>query len=229
MVGVMIDTHPAVGLADTDTDTGTRSDVGGGAAQHRVGLAQLRAAVTETAERLRALPGIIWQASGSDLGVVLGELDQLVAVAAAGRVAVTAEAVERGEVASSQCAGTAGWVAQHAPALAAVGGPGQLGKLVEQIGKPRLRQRDAVLAGELAVPVALVVVSEFDKLRGRVIPEARVAGVGGAGAHRGRGRGAGGAPAAAASAGRAWRDGGAAGRAGQGCGAGRVVASEVCR
>ena len=101
------------------------------------------------------------------------ELDQVAALAGAGRVAVTAEAVQRGEVASSQCASTGAWVAQHAPSLAGGGGAGQLAKCVEQLRRPILAPvRDAVLAGELSVPVALVVVSEFDKLRGRIIPEA---------------------------------------------------------
>ena len=162
-VVVMTDTQPLVGVP------GNSQGMAGG----RLGLAQVRAALASTADLLRALPAVLWQASGADLGVVLGELDQVAALASAGRVAVTAEALERGEVASSQCAGTAAWVAQHAPALAGGNGAGQLAKCVEQLRRPALAAvKDAVLAGQLAVPVALVVVGEFDKLRGRIIPEA---------------------------------------------------------
>ena len=65
------------------------------------------------------------------------------------------------------------WVGQHAPSLASAGGAGQLAKCAELIGKPRLHPvKEAVLSGELAVSAALVVVSEFDKLRQRIIPEA---------------------------------------------------------
>ena len=87
------------------------------------------------------------------------------------RVAVTAEALQRGEIADSQCAGTRGWVAQHAPSLSM--GAGQVAKVVEQTGSPALAPvREAVIAGRLPVPVALVVLSEFDKLRRRIVPEA---------------------------------------------------------
>ena len=137
------------------------------------GLAQVRAALASTAELLRALPEVLWQAAGAELGSLLGELDRVAALAAAGRVAVTVEAVQRGEVAASQCASAAGWVGQHAPSLASAGGAGQVAKCAELLGKPRLHPvKEAVLSGELAVSAALVVVSEFDKLRQRIIPEA---------------------------------------------------------
>lgn len=77
-------------------------------------MAQVRTALATTAALLSALPEIIWQAAGAELGSLLGELDRVAALAAAGRVAVTAEAVQRGEVAASQCASAAGWVGQHA-------------------------------------------------------------------------------------------------------------------
>ncbi|MGB8383726.1 MAG: hypothetical protein WCG47_21170, partial [Dermatophilaceae bacterium] len=92
------------------------------------GLAQVRAALASTAELLRALPEVLWQAAGAELGSLLGELDRVAALAAAGRVAVTLEAVQRGEVAASQCASAAAWVGQHAPSLASAGGAGQLAK-----------------------------------------------------------------------------------------------------
>lgn len=164
-VMVMTHSHPLVGLPEAGT--------GAGMAGGRVGLAQVRAALAGTAELLSALPETIWQAAGAELGSLLGELDRVAALAAAGRVAVTAEAVQRGEVTASQCASAAAWVGQHAPSLASAGGAGQVAKCAELIGKPRLLPvKEAVLSGELAVSAALVVVSEFDKLRGRIIPEA---------------------------------------------------------
>ena len=139
----------------------------------RVAVAQIRAALATTAAQLNALPEVLWQAAGAELGSLLGELDRVAALAAAGRVAVTLEAVQRGEVAASQCASAAGWVGLHAPSLASAGGAGQVAKCAELLGKPRLHPvKEAVLSGELAVSAALVVVSEFDKLRQRIIPEA---------------------------------------------------------
>ena len=136
-------------------------------------LPDVRDCLATSVEMLRELPRLLWQASGSDLSGLMTELDQVVALAGAGRVAVTAEAVQRGEVAGSQCAGTAAWVG---PACAVAGrrsGGRAADQCVEQLARPILAPvKDAVPAGELSVPVALVVVSEFDKLRGRIIAEA---------------------------------------------------------
>ncbi|MGV1009336.1 MAG: HNH endonuclease [Dermatophilaceae bacterium] len=160
------------GVARTLGRGGVPSDVDGRV--DRAGLAQLRGSLVAIVQELRQLPGVLWQAGGEQLGHLLGELDQVAALTAAGRVAVTAEAVQRGEVAASQCAGTAAWVAAHAPSLAAGRGAGQVAKVVEALVTPTLAPvTDAVLAGDLPVPVALVVLSEFDKLASLVVPEAQ--------------------------------------------------------
>ena len=146
-----------------------------GAGDRRGSLGEVRASVAATVALLPTAPGLLWQASGSEMGELLAEVDELAALAAGLRVAVTAEALERGEVASSQCANTAAWVAQHATSLANGSGAGQVAKLVEQTArKPILAPvLDAVVTGQLPVAVAHVVLSEFDKLRKRVVPEAQ--------------------------------------------------------
>ncbi|MGV1009278.1 MAG: HNH endonuclease signature motif containing protein [Dermatophilaceae bacterium] len=139
----------------------------------RVSLADRRAVLTAAADALRDLPQDLWQACGSDLGALMGELDDVAALAGGARIAVTAEASERGEVASSQCANTAAWVAAHAPSLAAGSGARRVCALVDQTRNPSLRPvREAVVKGELAVPTGLVVLAEFDKLKDRLIHDA---------------------------------------------------------
>lgn len=141
----------------------------------RVSLAELRAGIDSAVRLVRALPAVLWQASGSDLGAMLAEVDQLAAVTGGARVAISAEALERGEIASSQCVSTAAWVAQHASSLGLGSGAGQVAKLIEQTHrKPALaRVLDAVVAGALPVPVAQVVLSKFAKLREQIVPDAR--------------------------------------------------------
>jgi hypothetical protein len=129
---------------------------------------------TETLRLLAEAAGSLWQASGTQLGELLELADRLAALAGGLRVAVTAEAAGRGEVAASQCANVAGWVAAHAPSLAHGSGAGQVARLVEQTArKPLLAPvLDAVVTGRLPVAVAQVVLSEFDRLRTRVVPDA---------------------------------------------------------
>ncbi|MBK8469661.1 MAG: DUF222 domain-containing protein [Actinomycetales bacterium] len=88
------------------------------------------------------------------------------------RVAVVAEAESRGEVAASQAGSTTGWIAGHAPSLAAAGA-GQLARLVRDTHRADLAPvRDAVLAGTVSVPAGLTVCSEFAALRHRLVDEA---------------------------------------------------------
>jgi len=156
-----------------DVPDGVGGDAGASMGGGRLGVGQVRAALAGAAEVLSALPQLIWAAGGAELGALLGELDRVAVLAGAGRVAVSLEAVARGEVAASQCASLAAWVGQHAPSLAGGGGAGQVARCVEEVGKPRLGAvKEAVLSGALAVPVALVVVCEFDKLRRRIVPDA---------------------------------------------------------
>lgn len=121
----------------------------GGVPGDRCGsLGEVRASVAATVALLPTAPGLLWQASGSEMGELLAEVDELAALAAGLRVAVTAAALERGEVASSQCANTAAWVAQHATSLANGPGAGQVAKLVEQTA------RKPILEGLVQIGVA---------------------------------------------------------------------------
>ena len=134
-----------------------------------------RAVLVDAARALTGLAGVAWQAGGAELGDVVGELDAVAALAAAGRVAFTAEALERGEVAASQCGSTAAWVAEHAPSLAS-GGAGQVARLVEvtRAGE-KAPVRAAVIDGTLGVATGMVVLGEYRRLRDRVLPDARAA------------------------------------------------------
>jgi len=81
----------------------------------RLSLAHVRGAVEATTELLREAPGALWQAGGADLAALLREVDRLAALADGVRVAIAAEAHQRGEVAASQCATTRAWVGEHPP------------------------------------------------------------------------------------------------------------------
>ncbi|HET7661457.1 MAG TPA: hypothetical protein VFK66_13795, partial [Oryzihumus sp.] len=71
----------------------------------------LRAAV----DALVGVEGVLHQGLGSELGPFFAELDALRRGCEAGQVATLAEALERGEVASSSCSSAAGWVLEWAP------------------------------------------------------------------------------------------------------------------
>ncbi len=120
-------------------------------------------------EAITGLRELLWQVPNGHLGDVLGELDQLAALAAGARVAVVAEAETRGEIAASQAGSVTGWVAGHAPSLATGGGGGQVAKLVHDTRTMELAPvRDAVIDGTVPTGVALTVITEFRKLRHRL-------------------------------------------------------------
>ena len=131
--------------------------------------AEIRAATRTVTELVASL----WQVQGAELGTLLGELDALAAVACGARVAVVGEAESRGEIAASQAGSTAGWVAEHAPTLAAGSGAGQVARLVRDCTRPDLSTvRAATITGAVSVPAALTVVSEFARLKPRLREEA---------------------------------------------------------
>ena len=102
-------------------------------------------------------------------------VDRLAAVAAAGRFTITADAVDRGEVASSQAGSTQQWVADRCPSLDArdaglvakavreltdQSGPGQASALASALAGARV----AVREGRLSVSAGCVVASELRQL-----------------------------------------------------------------
>src|SRR6478736_5550086 len=78
---------------------------------------ELVAVLSAATAVLKDLPARVHRLTGPDLDTVLPLVDALAAVAAAGRFTITADAVERGEVASSQAGSTAQWVAGRCPSL----------------------------------------------------------------------------------------------------------------
>ena len=103
----------------------------------------------------------------------MGEFDALAAVACGARVAVVGEAESRGEITTSQAGSTAGWVAEHAPTLAAGSGAGQVARLVRECARPDMTiVQAAAVSGQVSVSTALTVVSEFARLKPRLREEA---------------------------------------------------------
>lgn len=144
-------------------------------------LTQHRERVAAALESLRALEGLLWQApssgspedSRSGLAVVMGEVDALGGACDAARVAVTAEAIARGEVSGGVAAMTVTqWVRHHAPTTRG-GGAGQVAALAVAFAKPvNAAVKTAVDSGRLPVRSAAAVVVEADKLRPLLAPGA---------------------------------------------------------
>ncbi len=130
-----------------------------------LGLAARRAVLGEARRVLRGLSAVLSQASDGELPALLTELDEVAALAGAGRVAVTAEAVARGSVGASQAGSVTGWVAEHAPSQRA-GGAGAVARVAQVLGADDHEPvRAAVLDGRVSPQVAASVVGEFDRLR----------------------------------------------------------------
>ena len=126
---------------------------------------------------LSDLPARVHRLTGPDLHAVLPLVDRLAAVAAAGRFTITADAVDRGEVASSQAGSTQQWVADRCPSLDARDaglvakavreltdqtGPGQA--LASALLGALVGDRVAVREGRLSVSAGCVVASELRQL-----------------------------------------------------------------
>ena len=80
---------------------------------------ELVAALSSVTEVLVDLPVSVCRLTGAELEVVLGVVDRLAAVAAAGRFTIAGEADARGEVAASQSGTLRQWVADRCPAVEA--------------------------------------------------------------------------------------------------------------
>jgi hypothetical protein len=138
--------------------------------QQTLGLTQHRERIAAARESLRDLDSVLWQApsgGGADgLAGLLTEIDSLGGACDAARVAVTAEAMDRGETTGGSAATTpVQWVRQHAPTTRA-GGAGQVVALAVAFGKPvNAAVKHAVDTGRLPMRAAAAVVVEADKLR----------------------------------------------------------------
>ena len=136
---------------------------------------ELVAVLSAATAVLSDLPARVHRLTGPDLDAVLPLVDRLAAVAAAGRFTITADAVDRGEVASSQAGSTQQWVADRCPSLDArdaglvakavreltdQSGPGQASALASALAGARV----AVQEGRLSVSAGCVVASELRQL-----------------------------------------------------------------
>jgi hypothetical protein len=132
------------------------------------GLAGRRAAIAAARSALAGLGEDLFEAVGSELGPVLGEVDALVAAGELARVAVTAEAVGRGETGGASGTTPTGWVLAWAPALRA-GGAGLTVGLARDFAKAaNAPVRAATEAGRIPVRSAAVVIAEAERLRPRL-------------------------------------------------------------
>lgn len=149
-----------------------RSLVGMHQSTAHLDLASRRVTLAAATVAVRGLREDLFRAVGSELGPILGELDELGQVCAAAQVAVVAEGVQRGEVASGCSGGTGAralspvaWVVEHAPSLRA-GGARAVVSLAEAFAKPSNEPVAQALAhGRLTVRSAVVVVDEVARLR----------------------------------------------------------------
>ena len=153
-------------------------------------LALHRERLAAALESVRALEGVLWQAPSAvvpaglrehraggsadvppeqpaaGLAALLGEVDALGGACDAARVAITAEAIARGEASGGAAAMTVTqWVREHAPTTRA-GGAGHVAALAAAFAKPvNAPVKAAVDSGRLPVRSAAAVVVEADKLR----------------------------------------------------------------
>ncbi|GAA2160065.1 hypothetical protein GCM10009845_07540 [Pedococcus bigeumensis] len=160
-------------------------------------LAEHRERFAAALESLRVLDEVLWQAHSpgapagpwrglraealgetraplaTGLAALLRQVDDLGGACDAARVAVTAEAIARGEPSSGVTAMTATqWVRHHAPTTRG-GGAGQVVALAASFTKPaNAAVRTAVDSGRLPVRSAAVVVLEADRLRPVLAPGA---------------------------------------------------------
>ncbi len=146
--------------------------------QPAVSLAERRSAFEAAEAGLTGIADVLHQASGPGLAELLTVVDSLAAKASAARVAVTAEALSRGEVAE---AGTNAhtWVRDHAPSLRQ-GGAGHVASVAMALsgggapGNPDRRGPDpesalgvvaaGVLDGSVSPGLATAVTRELDRL-----------------------------------------------------------------
>ena len=125
---------------------------------------ELVAALSAAIDLLADLPASVCRLDGGDLDRVMPLLDQVSAIAAAGRFTVASEADQRGEVRSSASGTVRQWVADRCPSLEAAEA-GVVAKAVAQLNTPALETaRAAVAGGRLSVRAGVVVASELAQL-----------------------------------------------------------------
>ncbi|NHA66836.1 HNH endonuclease signature motif containing protein [Phycicoccus flavus] len=125
-----------------------------------IGLAERRSVIEAAGERLTGITRVLHEASGAELAQLLTVVDSVAAQASAARVAITAEALSRGEVsASGDTAHT--WVLEHAPSLRQ-GGAAHVAAAASALAgvSPVWRRATGAETGDEGVDTATAVVAE---------------------------------------------------------------------
>jgi hypothetical protein len=131
------------------------------------GIGQRRECLVAGRDALAGIDTVLWQVpSGGGLAELLEEVDALSAACEAAKVAIVAEAMDRGETSDGAAARTVTqWVREHAPTSRA-GGARQVVEVAQAFAKPaNAPVREAVETGRLPVRSAAVVVAEAERLR----------------------------------------------------------------
>ena len=149
-------------------------------------LEQHRQVLAEARQVLAGLGEALYQGTGEELGALLAEVDDLAAAAGGVRCEIVLEAKRRGAILDAG-KNTREWVIEYAPSLRQ-GGAGQLAKLIDTVcirtsltagrgtdpftnaGSPIAVIWARTVTGEVAPALALAVLSEMDKLKGRLDP-----------------------------------------------------------
>lgn len=131
-----------------------------------------RVAIDAAVDALAGIESCLWEAQTADLGPLFRRIDDLGRRVESARVAVLAEAMRRGETTSTVARAHVGWVLEWAPSLRA-GGAGRLVEVVIAIREERHAQlREALLDGRVGVSNGAVCLTEMERLRHRLRPEA---------------------------------------------------------
>ena len=104
-----------------------------------VNLEERRSRFEAARDAFADLQSVLHQASGSELAELMGVVDDVAARAAAARVTITAEAVNRGQVAEEGTNPHA-WVRDHAPSLRQ-GGAAAVAKIAVAVTPPASQWR----------------------------------------------------------------------------------------
>jgi hypothetical protein len=132
-------------------------------------IEERRAALELASAALDRVDEQLWEVQGADLAPLMELVDRLGRQVEAARVAVLAEATERGEVGGGS-PGAQRWLREHAPSTR-YAGCARTVSLVEHVRLPRYAAlRREVLAAWVRVRHAAVVVDAFARLRLRLHP-----------------------------------------------------------
>ena len=132
-----------------------------------LGFAAVRDLITACRDAVAGLRHVSWQAGGSDLAGILGDLGELALAVDAAEIAVLADAITRGEPGSGPVPlAPADWLSAHSrryPTATAAARPIRLATQITHQAIPE-SLTDAVLTGAAPVPAATVAIREMRRL-----------------------------------------------------------------